>query len=136
MELPRSPALIDHASALGVFGLLAGRPCARKVCLFPSKATPVDALVSATLSIHGNRGHPSVPHLLLLSPTLLIHSLECLPFPDFQGMSLPPSRFLPAPPARPWWVARCRPFQHLGDLKRVMGSRSGQTVHAMSWPGR
>lgn len=41
---------------------------------------------------------------------------------------------LVAPPGGPGWAARCRPFQHLGDLERVMVFRNDPTAHAMSWP--
>jgi len=132
MVLPRSPVLRHDALSPEVFGPLAVHLCARRVSLSRLVATLIVVLVSATPSNHGIRRHPSVPPLLLLSSILLIHHAESLHCLDFRAMFCYSLRSLPAPPAGPWWVAQCRPFQHLVDLKRVMGSRSNQTVHTMS----
>jgi hypothetical protein len=104
----------------------------------------VRAALWATAVIPELRCHPKCPRAPAL--TLLPLCLDDLENPAL----VPPSHLhlaaqanvLPAlvayppvaPPGGPGWAARCRPFQHLGDLERVMVFRGNPTAHTMSRP--
>lgn len=80
--------------------------------------------------------HPVVPSLLVLWFLFPLLPLLALVAPLRQSavraIPVAASRCLRAPPAGPGRAARCRPFQHLGDLERVMVLREMQTAHSMT----
>ena len=109
-----------------------------------SSLVVVRAALQATPVIPELRCYPKCPHvpavrllppclddleyLALVPPHHLHLAAQANVVPALVGCSLV------APPGGPGWAARCRPFQHLGDLERVVVFRGNPTAHTMSGP--